>query len=167
MAATFDHREDRSANLESVWDYPRPPRLERSESRLVVVCAGLTIADTTRAFRMLETSHPPTYYFPPEDVQVDLLEPSLRRTICEWKGQATYWSLQLHDAIFPEIAWSYRAPRTPYDDIMAYLAFYPGRVDACTVDGEAVERQESDFYGGWITSNIRGPFKGRPGTEGW
>ncbi len=167
MNSSFDHRETSSGATESVWDYPRPPRLERTESRLLVICAGQTIADTTHGLRVLETSHPPTYYFPPEDVRVDLLEPSLHRTICEWKGQATYWSLHLDDAIFPEIAWSYRAPRPPYDDIMAYLAFYPGRVDACYVDGEAVQRQESDFYGGWITSQITGPFKGRSGTEGW
>ena len=134
--------------IESVWDYPRPPRLEATSRRLRVVHSGKLIAETRRGMRILETSHPPVYYFPPEDVAMQLLRPSQRRgTFCEFK--------------------SYADPSKPYVGLRNFLAFYASRVDACFVDEEQVEPQTGDFYGGWITSHVSGPFKGAPGTLGW
>lgn len=155
------------SDIESVWDYPRPPRLERASKRLRVVFAGTTIADTTGGFRVLETSGPPTYYIPPTDVRLDLLEPATDRSLCEWKGTAHYWTIALGGRRAERAAWSYPSPTPPYRAITDCLSFYAGRVDGCFVDDEQVRPQEGDFYGGWITSNIRGPFKGGPGTQGW
>jgi uncharacterized protein (DUF427 family) len=153
---------------ESVWDYPRPPRLEPCSRRIRVVHHGLVIADTSRSLRMLETSHPPTYYLPPEDVRLDLLEPAARASVCEWKGQAAYWNLKLPDAAaIQHVAWSYANPRAKYAALRDHLAFYASRVDACFVDDEQVTAQPGDFYGGWITSDVTGPFKGIPGSYGW
>jgi uncharacterized protein (DUF427 family) len=147
---------------ESVWDYPRPPRVEPSPKHIVVRHAGIVIADTRAALRVLETSHPPVYYVPPADVRVPLT-PSRRRSYCEFKGEASYWSL----ASVADAAWSYEQPSAGYERLRGYLAFYPSKLDECTVDGEAVTPQPGDFYGGWITSDIRGPIKGGPGTQGW
>jgi uncharacterized protein (DUF427 family) len=152
---------------ESVWDYPRPPRIEDSSEHVRVIFGGETIAETRRAKRVLETSGPPTYYIPPEDVRRELLVPTPRTTICEWKGQAAYFTLRCGDAVAMEAAWSYPDPNPAFAAIKDYLAFYPGRVDACYVDGERVQAQDGDFYGGWITRRIVGPFKGEPGSEGW
>ena len=153
---------------ESVWDYPRPPRLEPATRHLIVEFAGQVIAETNRAFRVLETSHPPVYYFPPEDIRMEVLtkHPG-KRSYCEWKGQAEYWDVRAGDRTSVQAAWSYPSPHDTFRLIQHYLAFYPGRVDACYVDGERVQAQEGDFYGGWITSDIVGPFKGAPGTWGW
>jgi uncharacterized protein (DUF427 family) len=152
---------------ESVWDYPRPPALERTDSHLVVEVAGVLVAETRRGWRVLETSQPPAYYFPPEDVRIDLLEPSTSRTFCEWKGSATYRSIRVGDRLAVDAAWSYERPTPRFEAIAGHLAFYPQRVDRCSVDGEVVRANAGEFYGGWITSKIVGPFKGGAGTAGW
>lgn len=152
---------------ECVWDYPRPPRLEQCQHRIRVVFGGQTFADSRDAFRVLETSHPPTYYIPPCDMRFDALVPSSRRTWCEWKGEAHYWNLRVNGTESANAAWSLPSPTPPFTAICGYLAFYPSRVEACYVGDEKIRPQEGDFYGGWITSNIRGPFKGAPGTFGW
>ncbi len=152
---------------ESVWDYPRPPRVEDSAQHVQVVFNGVVIADTRLARRVLETSHPPVYYIPPEDVRMEYLTTTPRTTFCEFKGAASYYSVSVGDKTAANAAWSYPRPRAGYTSIAGYVAFYPGRMDACIVDGELVQAQRGDFYGGWITSNIVGPFKGGPGTMGW
>lgn len=145
---------------ESVWDYPRPPRLEDSPKHIQVVFNGQVIADTRRAKRILETSHPPVYYIPPEDLRMEFFEPTRRQTFCEWKGQAAYYTIRVGDRTSPNAAWYYPKPSPGYEDIKNYVAIYPGRMDAALVDGEQVEPQPGDFYGGWITGDIVGPFKG-------
>jgi uncharacterized protein (DUF427 family) len=146
---------------ESVWDYPRPPRLEPTAKRLRVVLGGAVIADTTRAHRVLETSHPPVYYIPPEDIAPGALEPVERTTFCEWKGNASYFDVVGGDGErVARGAWTYRNPSAGFEPIRDAVAFYPGEMDECTVDGEVVEPQAGGFYGGWITKDIVGPFNG-------
>jgi uncharacterized protein (DUF427 family) len=152
---------------ESVWDYPRPPRVEETARHVKVVFNGEVIADTQRAIRVLETSHPPVYYIAPEDVRMAYLTETGHRTWCEWKGQASYYSLSVGGRRVENAAWFYPKPTTGYEGIQGHVAFYPGKMDDCYVDGERVEAQPGDFYGGWITDDIVGPFKGRPGTAGW
>ncbi|MCX6364922.1 MAG: DUF427 domain-containing protein [Actinobacteria bacterium] len=152
---------------ESVWDYPRPPRVEATARRIRVVLGDVTVADTTRAFRVLETSHPPGYYIPPEDVRSEYLRPSRRTSYCEFKGRASYYDLVVGEREVRDAAWYYPDPAPGYKAIRDHLAFYPGRVDACFVDEERVVAQKGDFYGGWLTADIVGPFKGGPGTAGW
>ena len=152
---------------ESVWDYPRPPRLENCPKHIRVVFNGVTIADTNRAKRVLETSHPPTYYFPPEDVNMEFLRAIPRTSWCEWKGKAFYYTVTVGEQSAPAAAWSYPDPTPGFVPLRNYLAFYPGQMDACHVDGERVQAKVGDFYGGWITSDIVGPFKGGQGTWGW
>ncbi|MGF1496450.1 MAG: DUF427 domain-containing protein [Elainellaceae cyanobacterium] len=152
---------------ESVWDYPRPPRLEDSSRHIQVVFNGETLADTHQAKRVLETSHPPVYYIPPEDIRMDYLMPTPRATFCEWKGQAAYYTIQVGDRRAQDAAWYYPDPTPAFRDLKDYVAVYPSRMDACYVDGERVQAQAGDFYGGWITNNIVGPFKGGTGTWGW
>ncbi len=152
---------------ESVWDYPRPPRVEDTQQHVQVVVDGVVIADTRRARRVLETSHPPTYYIPPADVRMEYLKRNGHATVCEFKGRAGYYDLVLGERVIRNVAWYYPNPAPGYEALRDYVAFYPGRVDACLVDGELVEAQPGDFYGGWITRNIVGPFKGGPGTQGW
>jgi uncharacterized protein (DUF427 family) len=152
---------------ESVWDYPRPPRLEESKRRIKVVFGGVTLAYTTRARRVLETSHPPVYYVPPEDVRMEHLTASGAASFCEWKGRARYYDVSTEGRAEERAAWFYPDPTLPFKALKDYVAFYPSRMDACWVDGEKVEAQPGDFYGGWITPEIVGPFKGRPGTLGW
>jgi uncharacterized protein (DUF427 family) len=153
--------------MESVWDYPRPPRVERSSKLVQVVFNGMVVAETRESFRVLETSHPPTYYVPPDIVQCQYLVPTGARSHCEYKGVAAYYSLKVGEVLSENAAWSYHDPTPAFEAIRDYVAFYPGGVDACYVDGERVRAQEGDFYGGWITSDINGPFKGPPGTAGW
>jgi uncharacterized protein (DUF427 family) len=153
--------------IESVWDYPRPPHLERVTRRLRVTFAGTTIADTQNGFRVLETSHPPTFYLPPDDVRVDLIEPAAGRSLCEWKGEARYWTIVAGESRAERAAWSYPSPSPAFAAIRDHLSFYASRVDACFVDDEQVLAQDGDFYGGWITSDVQGPFKGAIGTLGW
>lgn len=152
---------------ESVWDYPRPPRLEPSSERVVVTHAGLVLADTTASLRVLETSHPPTYYLPASDFAAGVLRPAEGASWCEWKGQASYLDLVVGDGVLTGIAWTYPEPSAPFEALRDHVALYPGRVDRCTVDGEVVQPQPGNFYGGWITSRVTGPFKGGPGTSGW
>ena len=154
-------------NQESVWDYPRPPRVEPTPAHIRVVFDGETIADTHRAMRVLETSHPPVYYIPLGDIRTELLSKTQRHTVCEFKGVASYWTLRVGDHTVQNAAWSYEQPIAGFDMIRGYMAFYPSRVDACYVNDEQVTPQEGDFYGGWITSAIVGPFKGGRGTYGW
>jgi len=153
--------------MESVWDYPRPPRVEASQKPVRVEFAGEVIAETTRAYRVLETSHPPVFYIPLEDVRGEFLRPSRRRTYCEFKGEAGYYDLVAGGREVREAAWYYPEPSARYEALRGHVAFYPGRVDAAWVGDEQVTSQEGDFYGGWITSEIEGPFKGAPGTAGW
>lgn len=152
---------------ESVWDYPRPPQLEDSNRHIQIVVNGETIADSQRSKRVLETSHPPVYYLPPEDIRQDVLHPAPGKTWCEWKGQASYYDVIVGDRLIQRAAWFYPDPSPSFEGIRDYVAFYPSKVDLCTVDGEQVIAQEGDFYGGWITADIVGPFKGGPGTRGW
>jgi len=152
---------------ESVWDYPRPPRLERVAERLRIEHRGVTIAETTRGHRVLETSHPPVYYIPPGDCRMDLLVRSERRSFCEWKGGAGYVNLEIDSDRVPDVAWYYPSPVPAFDAIRDALAFYPSKIDACYVGDERVQAQPGDFYGGWITPKIVGPFKGAAGTWGW
>jgi uncharacterized protein (DUF427 family) len=152
---------------ESVWDYPRPPRVEASTRHIRVMFNDHVIAQTTRAIRVLETSHPPVYYIPPEDVDMTCFQATSRRTFCEFKGAARYWTIRVGERQAENAAWSYPQPEPGFEPIRDYLAIYPSRVDECTVDGERVQAQAGDFYGGWITAEIVGPFKGGPGTVGW
>lgn len=160
-------RREPDPGQESVWDYPRPPRLESVSDRLRVVFAGETIAETDQGYRVLETSHPPVYYFPPADARRDLLTPAPGRSLCEFKGEAQYWTIHVGGAESERAAWSYPEPTPAFRAIKDYLAFYASRVDACWVGDERVRSQAGDFYGGWITSRVVGPFKGGPGTSGW
>jgi uncharacterized protein (DUF427 family) len=152
---------------ESVWDYPRPPALEPVDERIRVVFNSVTLADTTRARRVLETSHPPVYYIPPEDVQMEHLEATRRTSHCEWKGRARYYHVEVGDRRAEHAAWGYPDPTPRFAEIEDYLAFYPSQMDACYVGDEQAKAQEGDFYGGWITDKIVGPFKGAAGTWGW
>jgi uncharacterized protein (DUF427 family) len=152
---------------ESVWAYPRPARLEPTTKRIQVICNGVTIADTQQAYRVLETSHPPTYYIPPSDLHQVQFVPLPRKTICEWKGECTYYTLIVGDRQISPGAWSYTRPTPDFLPMLDYIAFYAGPMDACYVDGEQVTPQAGGFYGGWITSDVVGPFKGGPGTWGW
>ncbi len=152
---------------ESVWDYPRPPALVPCERRVRVRFGGETLAAGTAALRVLETSHPPTIYLPPGDVRIDLLVPVGRSSFCEWKGSATYFDVVAGDRVERAAAWTYRAPVPRYAALRDFVSLYPGRMDACFLDDEEVQAQPGDFYGGWITSDLKGPFKGAPGTLGW
>jgi uncharacterized protein (DUF427 family) len=154
--------------IERVWDYPRPPALAPCAQRVRVQLGHATLADTLRALRVLETSHPPTIYIPCDDVRTELLTDSdARWTVCEYKGAARYLDALINDRRVPEVAWTYPDPVTPYAALRHHIAFYPGRVDAAWLGDERVSAQEGDFYGGWITPNLAGPFKGPAGTLGW
>ena len=153
---------------ESVWDYPRPPRLERSPKQIKIVFNGVTIADSCNTYRVLETSHPPVYYIPPEDIRTEYLQPSnSHRSFCEWKGFASYYDLKVENKQIANAAWYYAQPTADFVPIKNYVAFYPSKMDCCYVDGEIVQAQAGDFYGGWITKDIIGPFKGGVGSWGW
>ncbi|MCX7893944.1 MAG: DUF427 domain-containing protein [Burkholderiales bacterium] len=151
---------------ESVWDYPRPPRLEPVARRVRVVFGGRTVADSTRALRVLETSHPPTYYVPRADVAAGALEPAAGESFCEWKGTACYFDVVAGERRAPRAAWSYPEPFPAFAPIAGYVAFYAGPMDACYVGDERVRPQPGRFYGGWITADVVGPFKGEPGSRG-
>ncbi len=153
--------------MESVWDYPRPPRVEASARHIRVVVGDVVVADTTRSLRVLETSHPPVYYIPPDDVRGEHLRPSRRTSHCEFKGEASYYDLVVGEREVRDAGWYYPQPASGYGELRDHIAFYPGRVDAAYVDDEQVRVQAGDFYGGWITASIEGPFKGGPGTTGW
>lgn len=152
---------------ESVWDYPRPPRLEPVTARLRVVLGGQTIADSTSGFRVLETSHPPNYYLPVADVAPGALTRVSGTTFCEWKGHAHYYEVRGGDRVELRAAWGYDDPSPAFAALAGTVAFYAGRMDACLVDDERVEPQPGGFYGGWITRSVVGPFKGGPDSRGW
>ena len=157
-----------SIHVESVWDYPRPPRVEAVSKRITVVLGGVTVADSTRVHRVLETSHPPVYYVPPDDVLDGALAPAGgRTTFCEWKGTASYFDVVAGGRRAERAAWTYRNPTGGFEAIRDAVAFYAGRLDGCFVDDERVVPQPGGFYGGWITSDVVGPFKGEPGTAAW
>ena len=148
---------------ESVWDYPRPPRVEPVNARVTIELDGRVIAETTDAVRVLETSHPPVYYLPRSDFAAGVLQPAEGSSFCEFKGRAGYLSVGSAE----RAAWFYPEPSRGFETLVDRVAVYPAAMERCTVDGETVIAQEGDFYGGWITANIVGPFKGAPGTWGW
>lgn len=152
---------------ESVWDYPRPPAVTPVVRHIVVKFAGQTVAETSSAFKVTETSHPPVYYIPPHDVRADLLEESAHHSVCEHKGRASYYSLRVGHQVAHNAAWFYPEPNRGYEALAGHVAFFADRVDECLLDGERVTPQGGHFYGGWITSDVVGPFKGGPGTLGW
>ncbi len=151
---------------ESVWDYPRPPRVEQSGRHVVVQLGDVVLADTRRAWRVMETSHAPSWYLPPDDIAMQHLRQAPGRSMCEWKGQADYLDVAVDEIVVPRVAWRYRNPVPAFAPIAGYIAFYPGAVE-CTVDGQAAVPQPGGFYGGWITPDVVGPFKGGEGTLGW
>ena len=153
---------------ESVWDYPRPPRLEKSDKQIKIVFNDIAIASSNNAYRVLETSHPPVYYLPPEDIKTEYLHrANSQRSFCEWKGFASYYDLIVGETKVANAGWYYSQPTENFEPIKNYVAFYPSKMDACYVDNELVEAQPGDFYGGWITKDIVGPFKGGAGSWGW
>jgi len=153
---------------ESVWDYPRPPRIEPSGRHLRVELAGETIAESDSALRVCETAGPPVLYVPPSDVQMQLLVPVPEHsTFCEWKGNASYFDIVVGNTTASRAAWSYEDPTPSFESLRGYIAFYPGRVDAAYLGDERVRPQPGEFYGGWITNDIVGPFKGEPGSGHW
>ena len=157
---------------ESVWDYPRPPRLEPSSKHIEIICGGIKIADSHHAFRVLETSHPPVYYIPSSDVKLEFLKLADGSSYCEWKGEAGYYDLQIGTLLVRQVAWFYPQPSQSFAPIKDHLAFYALRVtllggDGCFVDSEQVIPQPGEFYGGWITSDVVGPFKGESNSSAW
>ena len=152
---------------ESVWDYPRPPAVQPSRECVELVLGGAVLARSTRTVRVLETSHPPTYYVPTADFLDGALQPAAGSSWCEWKGKAVYYDLVSADVRAQRAAWGYLQPAAGFDALLGLVAVYPGQLDRCTVDGEVVRAQAGDFYGGWITDRVAGPFKGEPGTAGW
>ena len=152
---------------ESVWDYPRPPKCEESDKQIKVIFNKEILVETTQSKRILETSHPPVYYIPREEIQMDFLIPSKRVSYCEWKGEASYYSIKIGNRFAESAAWTYNDPKSGFLEVKNYIAFYVSQMDACYVNDELVVAQPGDFYGGWITSDIVGPFKGGVGTWGW
>ena len=153
--------------LERVADYPRPPRLERSERHVAIRLGGETIAETREAFRVLETFHPPSWYLPRGAFRPGVLRPAPGASHCEWKGRARYWTLAAGGVLAERAGWSYPDPTPAFADLQDHVEVYAGRMDACLEDGEQVVPQPGGFYGGWITAELVGPFKGGPGTLGW
>ena len=151
----------------SVWDFPRPPRVEVVTKRVRIEFAGVVIADTENALRICETASPPGYYLPPDDINQDYIFAGSGQSFCEWKGAARYWDVVVGQNTVPQAAWSYPNPDNGYDAIKDHLAFYAQKMDACYVGDELVRPQDGEFYGGWITSDLTGPFKGAPGTRHW
>lgn len=153
---------------ESVWDYPRPPRVEATDRRIRVVHRGRVLVDSARAVRVLETSHPPAYYVPFDDIAPGVLVPSGgRRTVCEWKGVASYVDVVVEGERAARAGWTFTSPRAGYEVLAGRVAFYAQALDECWVDDERVLPQDGSFYGGWITGDVVGPFKGAPGTSRW
>jgi uncharacterized protein (DUF427 family) len=156
-----------AAGQESVWDYPRPPRVEPSSEHVVIRFGGVTIADTWSSLRVLETSHPPVYYLPIEAFEPEVLRPGDGMSWCEFKGGARYFDVAAGGDLIESAAWHYPEPQGGYEALRGHVSVYPDLMDACLVDGELVEQQPGGYYGGWITSRVVGPFKGEPGTESW
>lgn len=164
---TTVHRKTPGPGQESVWDYPRPPALRRCGKRVRILLQGETLADTTAALCVLETSHPPTYYLPPGDIAMEYLREVPGNSVCEWKGAASYYDIVCQGVTFPRAAWTYHAPEAEYIALKNHVAFYAHVMDACYVGEEKALPQPGNFYGGWITADVVGPFKGEPGTIGW
>lgn len=152
---------------ESVWDYPRPPAVDASAEPVEVWLGGERVAASTRTLRVLETSHPPTYYVPVEDFVDGALRAVEGSSYCEWKGEASYFDVVSGDTVARRAAWTYPRPTRGFEQLLGHVAVMPGAVDRCVVDDEVVTAQAGGFYGGWITSRVVGPFKGEPGTWGW
>lgn len=152
---------------ESAWDYPRPPRVEPSTETVEVHLGGQLVARTTASYRVLETSHPPTYYVPAGAFTEGVLRPADGSSYCEWKGTAAYFDLVTPARTAPRAAWTYPHPTMGFEVLVEHIAVMPAAVDRCTVDGGTVQPQAGGFYGGWITERVVGPFKGEPGTRGW
>ena len=152
---------------ESVWDYPRPPRVEPVGQPVGGILKDKAIASPPRALRALETASPPTIYIPKDDIAMECLEPAIGTTFCEWKGFASYFHAVVGDKKARRAAWHYPKPKVEYAELLDHIAFYAGRVDACFIGDELVKPQGGRYYGGWVTANIVGPYKGEPGTEGW
>ena len=152
---------------ESVWSYPRPAQAQLSAAHITIEHHGTTVADSTQAVRVIETSHPPSYYIPQKDIRPGVLRLAAGRSICEWKGEAVYWDVVLEDIVLPKVGWSYPRPTPEFEVLRDHVAFYPAPFEQCRVDGETVRPQPGRFYGGWIISSLAGPFKGVPGSEGW
>jgi uncharacterized protein (DUF427 family) len=150
-----------------VWDYPRPPRVEPTTAVIEVILAGVTVVRTNRSLRVLETSHPPTYYLPVNDFEPGSLRPAAGQSFCEWKGMAAYFDVVAGSTVAARAAWTYPQPTPAFRELLDHVAVYPSAMDACTVDGEVVIAQPGDFYAGWITSWVVGPFKGGPGSRSW
>lgn len=153
--------------VESVWDFPRPPILEEVDWRIRVVHAGTTVVDAPHAWRVLETSQAPAYYVAEDFVDLDLLAASARRSMCEWKGSATYADVAAGETRVVDACWTYRSPTPRFVPLRGHWAFYAQALDECWVDDERVDPNDGSFYGGWITANVTGPYKGAPGTLGW
>jgi uncharacterized protein (DUF427 family) len=152
---------------ESVWAYPRPAVAQACSQHLKIVHRGIVLAETRCGVRTLETSHPPSYYFPRRDIAMEFLLKSARSSICEWKGQAVYFDVTISGATLHDVGWSYLSPTPSFQLLQDYIAFYATPFEACFVDGEKVTPQPGNFYGGWITSSVTGPFKGAPGSMLW
>ncbi|MEO0364569.1 MAG: DUF427 domain-containing protein [Pseudomonadota bacterium] len=152
---------------ESVWDYPRPPRLEREARPIKIEFSGQVIAESPRAMRICETASPPTYYLPPTDVDLECLVAIERGSVCEWKGEAAYFDVLVDNRRAPAAVWSYPNPFRPFGAIGGWFAFMPAAMDRCWVGDALVRAQPGGFYGGWITPELTGPFKGEPGTGHW
>ena len=156
-----------SPGQESVWDYPRPAIAERTCSHVLIQHCGVVVADTRAAVRTLETSHPPSYYIPPADIAPGRVRRAGGGSFCEWKGHAVYWDVVIGDLVMPRVGWSYPAPTPPFEILRDHIAFYAAPFSRCSVDDETVVPQQGEFYGGWITARLAGPFKGGPGSQGW
>ncbi len=155
-------------NAESVWDYPRPPKIELFSGHVRIVHDNQNLADSNKPYRILETSHPPTYYIPFEDINMENLIQNSYSTFCEFKGRAGYFDLLTKSSSrIKNVGWFYPSPNRKYSNLINHICFYASKLDECWVNDEKVQPQKGDFYGGWITSNIKGPFKGGPGTFGW
>jgi len=151
----------------SVWTFPRPAIAEPCPARVMIEHRGIIIADTRASVRTLETSHPPSYYIPPGDIAPGVLRRAAGSSFCEWKGSALYWDVVICDLVLPRVGWSYPDPTPAFASLRDHVAFYAAPFDRCSVDGETVVPQPGAFYGGWITADLVGPFKGIPGSMGW
>jgi uncharacterized protein (DUF427 family) len=152
---------------QSVWSFPRPAIAEPSPAHIVIEHRGVILADTRASIRTIETSHPPSYYIPPTDIAPGVMHRAEGGSFCEWKGWATYWDVVIGDLVLPRVGWSYANPGPGFISLRDHIAFYAAPLDRCSVNGETVTPQPGDYYGGWITSALAGPFKGVPGSRGW
>ncbi len=161
-----DFAAEPQSGQESVWDYPRPPAIQQDSRKVVVKAGGIEIAASGNAVRMLETASPPVFNLPPADIKLEYLRSAAGGSMCEWKGVATYYDIIIKETVIPKAAWAYLKPFEGYESIAEYLSFFPGKVK-CYVGDEEVKPQEGNFYGGWVTKEIVGPWKGDPGTGNW